>query len=238
MAILLDVLNFLPIVEDRIMGKGTNVSDIMEIISLRQSLHMLERMVMKCETAVSVEDFSFLCKRISVARETVDILATRSTATKCPSDFCDVLALPRECSEDAECTTNYASCLNMTNDEFDTLIDEWAADVDAASSNVRNKRKSRASVGSQQEKIRSDIVKLADTMKSKALWYRDILVKDNEALSKTTVEQEKQLDTVAHVATEASKLTKTARLSLRQSIAMVASMFFLVLFMMLIFIIT
>lgn len=36
MAILLDVLNFLPIVEDRIMGKGTNVSDIMEIISLRQ----------------------------------------------------------------------------------------------------------------------------------------------------------------------------------------------------------
>lgn len=107
-------------------------------------------------------DFSFLCKRISVARETVDILATRSTATKCPSDFCDVLALPRECSEDAECTTNYASCLNMTNDEFDTLIDEWAADVDAASSNVRNKRKSRASVGSQQEKIRSDIVKLAD----------------------------------------------------------------------------
>ncbi|KAK1444157.1 hypothetical protein BgAZ_100630 [Babesia gibsoni] len=229
-AILLDVLNFLPLVEDRIVGKDTDVSDY--------SLDMLERMVRKCDKAVSVEDVVALRKRIDVARETVDILASKCGPTKCDSVFGDVIALSGMRQRKDKPDDNYAKCLNMSNEDFDNLIEDWATDFGKGSSNARNKRKNKASIGDQQEKIRSDLVKLADTMKSKALWYRDILVKDNEVLSKYTAEQEKQLDTVAHVASEASKLTKAAKLSLRQSIVMVVSMFFIILLMMMVFIVT
>ncbi|GIX65854.1 heat shock protein 70 [Babesia caballi] len=177
-------------------------------------------------------------KRISVARETVDVLAIRSPPVNRQSQFRDTLSLPENATASDHCDVEYARCLNMSNEEFDALIEEWAEDRAHPGASVKGKRKSRGTPDTTQDKIRSDLVKLADTMKSKALWYRDQLVKDNEALSKYTVEQEKQLDTVASVATEASKLTKTARLTLRQSLFMIASLFVLVVFMLMIFIVT
>ncbi|ORM40406.1 uncharacterized protein BXIN_1864 [Babesia sp. Xinjiang] len=237
-AILVDVLQLLPLVEERLVGDGCALPDTLELTSLRQSLELLEVMIDKCDTVVSAEEIDSILQRINVARETVDLLSKRSSLNATNVQYRDMLLLPEHATTCEDRVVDYGKCLNMSNEEFDALIDEWAEDRDGSSVGVRSRRKSRVGSDDAKEQIRSDLVKLADTMKSKALWYRDLLVKDNEVLSKYTMKQEKQLDTVTQVASEASKLAKTTRLSLRQSLFMIASLFLLTVFMLMIFIIT
>ncbi|GBE62096.1 hypothetical protein, conserved [Babesia ovata] len=237
-AVLIDLLRFLPLVEQRLLGNDIDVSDTLQLTHLRQSVEMLESMAAKCESALSAEEASAIRKRISVVRETLDVLALRSSPARSTSQYRDVMLLPGSDTAPEECDIDYARCLNMSNEEFDALIEEWAEDRERPPATVKPKKKGRMSSDVAEEQIRIDLVKLADTMKSKALWYRDLLVKDNEALSKYTAEQEKQLDTVTHAANEAATLAKTARLSLRQSLFMIASLFVAVVFMMMVFIIT
>ncbi|GFE55320.1 hypothetical protein BaOVIS_027240 [Babesia ovis] len=237
-AILVDVLQLLPLVEERLLGNDGDPSDAMELIDLRQTLKMLETMIRRCDAVVSAEEVSTIMKRINVARETVEHLSMRSSVNNSTSQFRDMLLLHNQNTAYEPAHLHYGKCINMSNDEFDALIDQWAADCDRSPVGTKTKKKNRIGSDEAQEQIRSDLVKLADTMKSKALWYRDLIVKDNEALSKYTAKQEKQLDTVAQVAAEASKLAKTSQLSLRQSLFMIASLFVLVVFMLMIFIIT
>nr|BAN64977.1 hypothetical protein [Babesia bovis] len=236
--ILVDVLQLLPFVEERLLGKHGNLSDTLELMNIRQSIQMLESMIKRCGTAVNAEELSGIIKRIRVAKDTVEHLYTRSSVRRNESLYRDELLLSSDTSRPELEVIDYGRPVNMTNDEFDALIDEWAEDRDSATAGARLRKKRDTGSDEAQEQIRSDLVKLADTMKSKALWYRDILVKDNEALSKYTEQQGKQLDTVAQVAAEASKLVKTTKLTLKQSLFMIATSFALIVFTLLIFIIT
>ncbi|AFZ80523.1 hypothetical protein BEWA_033780 [Theileria equi strain WA] len=227
-AALLDLLNLVSAIELRIMSKNINFSDPVETTNLERCFETVDEILTNCDTTEAV---SRIKERINVARETVQILKSTRTFKDTDTVYADLYMLK---DKKTVSESSYGRHLGITDDEFDKMIEEWAEDKQ----NTLYTQKKRQTYDNAQDQIKGELAKLADAMKSKALWYRDVLVKDNKALSKYTGEQEKQLDTVTHVTRDVTKFSRASSLSIRQMIMMVISMFALTVLMLIIFIIT
>ncbi|XP_954614.1 uncharacterized protein TA20035 [Theileria annulata] len=220
-AFLADLANFLDFVEQGIMNKNMDLTDLVQTTNLNQCFKMMDSMLKECETGVPAQDLSEIRNRINVARETVEMIGSSGTLKNTDQIYGDMYLIGQNNSE-RENYERYGANLGMTNEEFDKLIEDWAEDLDTSQKGPRRRRLSKPE--NFQEQIQGEIAELANEMKSKVARYRDIIVKDNKALLNFTGEQEKQLDTVTHITKESTKLTKSANLSLRQFIIMVVTM--------------
>ncbi|UKJ87653.2 hypothetical protein MACJ_000091 [Theileria orientalis] len=234
-ALLIDLVKFLESVEARIMNRSVDLTDLLQITNIKHCFNTMDSMLKQCEKSVSTQDLNEIKDRINSAKETVELLESSANLKETGSIYGDLYLIDDKPSKDED-YRSYGRHLKMTNEEFDKLIEDWAEDIDTSQKNTKKREINKTE--SFQEQIKGEMAQLADTMKSKAMRYRDIIVKDNKALLKFTGEQEKQLDTVTHVAMESSKLVKSTNLSLMQLIIMAASMIGLTMLMMFIFIIT
>lgn len=226
--VLLDLLNLVSAIELRIMSKNINFSDPVETTNLERCFETVDEILANCDTT---EAALRIKERINVAKETVHMLKSTRTFKDTETVYADLYILKEQKTTPE---ASYGGRLGITDKEFDRMVEEWAEDTQ----NTLYTQKKKPTYNNAQDQIKGELAKLADTMKTKALWYRDVLVKDNQALSKYTGEQEKQLDTVTHITRDVTKFSRAASLSIRQTIVMVISMFVLTIAMLIVFIIT
>ncbi|KAK2197082.1 hypothetical protein BdWA1_000079 [Babesia duncani] len=227
-AILADVLDALPLIEERISTREIDLDDAIQVNSLRITLDTLERLTSLQGSKVISGDAAGIGKRIGAIRQVLDhIDCTRIHNNE--TCYLDAALISRG-SKQSRAPPNL-----QISTEFDQQIEEWAEQVECTPA---QEHVAKVTHTGSMDLIKGELAQLADSLKSKALWYRNVLVKDNKALNKYTSEHERQLDTAAMVADEASKLSRASRVSFKQSIIMVASMLFLFMAMMMLFLVT